>query len=144
MINCFHYSSVTNHSSLTMFFRYNLFGIVWALIILMLILMPGNNMPDTDIWSFFTFDKFAHFFVFAVLVFLLIIGYTKQYTYTWLKFNAVKSALITGIAYSVILECGQALVPQRTFDLVDLLANTVGCFLGSILFYFVYKFNFPN
>jgi VanZ family protein len=127
-----------------MFFRYNLFGILWALIVLMLILMPGNNMPDTNIWSFLTFDKFAHFFVFALLVFLLIIGFAKQYTYTWLKFNAVKSALIAGISYSLLLEIGQALVPDRTFDLADMLANIIGCFLGSIVFYFVYKFNFPN
>jgi VanZ family protein len=144
MVSCFHSSLFINHSSITMFVRYNLFGIVWAIIIFMLILMPGHNMPDTNIWSFLTFDKFAHFFVFAVLVLLLIIGYTKQYTYTLLKFNAVKSALITGIGYSLILECGQALVPERTFDLADVLANTIGCFLGSLLFYFVYKFNIPN
>jgi VanZ family protein len=106
--------------------------------------MPGSNMPDTNIWNFLTFDKFAHLFVFAVLVFLLIIGYTKQYTYTRLKFNAVKSALITGIGYSFILEIAQALVPERTFDLTDMLANTIGCFIGSLLFYFVYKFNFPD
>jgi VanZ family protein len=127
-----------------MFFRYNVFGIVWALIILLLILMPGNNMPNTDIWNFLTFDKFAHFFVFAVLVFLLTVGYTKQYTYTWLKFNAEKSALLTAIGYSLILEMAQSLVPDRTFDLTDMLSNTIGCFLGSILFYFVYKFNFPD
>ena len=144
MISSFHYSLITNHSSFTMFFRYNLFGIVWALIILLLILMPGNNMPDTNIWNILTFDKFAHLFVFAVLVFLLIIGYTKQYTYTWLKFNAVKSSLITGVGYSFVLEVSQALVPERTFDLTDMLANTIGCFLGSLLFYFVYKFNFPD
>ncbi len=127
-----------------MFLRYNLFGIVWACVIFMLILMPGNNMPDTNIWSMLTFDKFAHFFVFAVLVFLLVIGFTKQHTYIWLKFNAVKSALAISIGYSLLLETGQSLVPDRTFDLVDMLANTIGCFLGSILFYFVYKFNFPN
>jgi len=127
-----------------MFFRYNLFAIVWACVIFMLILMPGNNMPDTNIWSFLTFDKFAHFFVFAVLVFLLVIGFTKQHTYIWLKFNAVKSALAISIGYSLLLETGQSLVPDRTFDLVDMLANTIGCFLGSLLFYFVYKFNFPN
>ena len=127
-----------------MFFRYNLFAIVWACVIFMLILMPGNNMPDTNIWDVLTFDKFAHFFVFAVLVFLLVIGFTKQHTYIWLKFNAVKSALAISIGYSLLLETGQSLVPDRTFDLVDMLANTIGCFLGSLLFYFVYKFNFPN
>jgi VanZ family protein len=106
--------------------------------------MPGKNMPDTNIWNFLTFDKFAHFFVFAVLVFLLTVGYTKQHTYVWLRFNSVKSAQLTGIGYSGLLELAQSLVPDRTFDLTDMLANTIGCFLGSILFYFVYKFKFPD
>jgi VanZ family protein len=127
-----------------MFFRYNVFTFAWALLILMLILMPGKNMPDTNIWSLLTFDKFAHFFVFAVLVFLLTIGLIKQHTYIWLRFKAGKMALISGITYGFLLEFIQSFIPDRTFDPRDLLANTIGCFLGSFLFYMVYKFNLPD
>lgn len=127
-----------------MFFRYNVFGISWAIIILLLILMPGKDMPDTDIWSILTFDKFAHFFVFAVLVFLLIVGFIKQHTYIRLRFNAVRSALLISIGYGLLLEIGQSLIAGRTFDLTDVLANMIGCFLGSLLFYMVYKFNLPH
>jgi VanZ family protein len=127
-----------------MFFRYNLFTFAWALLIFLLILMPGKNMPDTDIWEMLTFDKFAHFFVFAVQVFLLIIGLTKQHTYVGLRFKAVKMSLIFGIGYGLFLEILQSLIPDRTFDPVDVLANTIGCFLGSFLFYMVYKFNLPD
>src|ERR687893_655891 len=108
-----------------MFFRYNVFGIGWAFIILLLILMPGKDMPDTDIWQLLTFDKFAHFFVFAILVFLLIIGFIKQHDYIWLRFNAVKGALLVSISYSFVLELAQSLIAGRTFDLTDLLANTI-------------------
>jgi VanZ family protein len=127
-----------------MFFRYNVFTFAWALLILMLILMPGKNMPDTDIWSLLTFDKFAHFFVFAILVFLLNIGLAKQHTYIWLRFKAGKMALISGIVYGFLLELIQSFIPDRTFEPADMLSNTIGCFLGSFLFYMVYKFNLPD
>ena len=101
-------------------------------------------MPETDIWNFFTFDKFAHFFVFAVLVFLLTIGLTKQHSYLWLRFSAVKMSLLFGVLYGLFLEGMQSFIPDRTFDPADMLANTIGCFLGTIVFYLVYKFTFPN
>jgi VanZ family protein len=106
--------------------------------------MPGKSMPDTAIWTLLTFDKFAHFFVFAILVFLLNIGLVKQHSYIWLRFNANKVSLISGISYGFLLELMQSFIPDRTFDPVDMLSNTIGCFLGSFLFYMVYKFNLPD
>lgn len=127
-----------------MILRYNVFTLAWALLILFLTLMPGKNMPDTGIWNFLTFDKFAHFFCFSVLVFLLIIGLTKQHTYMLLRFRAVKYSLMIGIGYGFLVESIQAFVPDRTFELGDLLANTIGCFLGVGVFYLIYKFNLPG
>lgn len=127
-----------------MFLRYNAFGIVWALLIFFLVLMPGKNMPDTHLWNMLTFDKVAHFAVFAVLVFLLTIGLTKQHTYVWLRFNATRTALMAGVGYGVLLESVQAVVPDRTFEPADLLANVIGALLGTAFFYFVYKFNLPD
>lgn len=101
-------------------------------------------MPDTHIWSLLTFDKFAHFFVFAIQVFLLTVGLTKQHTYIWMRFKAGKLALATGITYGFLLELMQSFIPDRTFEPSDMLANTIGCFLGSFLFYMVYKFNLPD
>ena len=86
-----------------------------------------------------SFDKLAHFAIFAILTVLWIIGLTKQYTYMSLRFNAEKVAVIGSIAVSLLMELFQAFIPGRTFEYYDMLANTLGVFLGLGSFYLVYK-----
>lgn len=124
-----------------MFLRYNVFTISWMVIILLLTLTPGKSMPRTSLWEdLLSFDKFAHLTIFAVLVYLLIIGMSKQYTYHFLKRNALVVALLAGIGYGLIIELIQLLIPGRSFEMADILANSTGCFIGVGLFYLVYKF----
>lgn len=124
-----------------MFFRYNIFTICWALVILLLTLSPGESMPKTNLWAeLLSFDKVAHFFVFGLLVFLMIVGLSKQYTYEWLRRKAVVCSLSVSIVYGLLIEIMQYAIPDRHFELADLLANTSGCFIGYGLFYLLYKF----
>jgi VanZ family protein len=122
-----------------MFLRYNSFTIAWAMVILGLVLLPGDYMPESNYWDLFKFDKFAHMMVFAILSFLMIIGFVKQYTYRILKEEAVKYALVISVSYGIILEVLQHFIPNRTVELYDIIANTMGCFIGYGLFYLVYK-----
>ena len=122
-----------------MFFRYNLFAILWILLILLLGLSPGDAMPDTNVWDFLSFDKVAHFFMFSVLSFLLIIGFTKQYTFKFVKYNAQALAISFSILYGILIDLGQALVPGRFLEFADLLANTIGALAGWVIFYLIYK-----
>lgn len=124
-----------------MFLRYNLFGIVWAAIILLLTISPGASMPKTLDWSLLAFDTFSHFFVFGVLALLLIVGFTKQYSYDKVKKNAVSYAIYVGICYGVFIEILQAMTPGRYFDFIDILANSIGCLAGYILFCLIYRVN---
>ena len=122
-----------------MFLRYNLFGFIWLIIIFLLGLTPGESMPETNLWDMLSFDKLAHFAIFAILTVLWIIGLTKQYAYMSLRFNAEKVAVIGSIAVSLLLELFQAFIPGRSFEYYDMLANTLGVFLGLGSFYLVYK-----
>ena len=111
------------------------------IIILLLTMTPGENMPQTSLWDeILSFDKIAHIFIFAVLVYLMIIGLRKQYSYVFLRQYALRTSLITGIAYGLIIEIIQYYIPGRSFELADLLADSAGCFLGLGLFFVVYKF----
>ncbi len=120
-----------------MFLKYNLYTIVWAMIILLLVLMPGAQMAKADVM--FSFDKVAHAFVFFVLVFLMIIGFAKQHTFSHLRAGAVKFALLISIGYALLLEAGQLMVSGRVVELYDAAANVSGCLMGYGFFYLVYK-----
>jgi VanZ family protein len=122
-----------------MFFRFNFFGIVWAVVILFLTLTPGADMPYTDIWSLFRFDRFAHLFVFGLLVLLLTVGFRKQYSFQSLRNNNVRIALLMSIGYGITLELLQSAIPGRSLEFVDFLANTLGSLGGTGIYFLIYK-----
>lgn len=124
-----------------MFLRYNLFNILWALFILVVSLSPGEAMPLTDIWQIISFDKIAHFAVYAILSFLCIVGFTKQYNFRWLRKNAVVTAIGFSIIYGVILELLQSFSPGRFIEYADIFANSIGCALGYVIYLVIYKVN---
>jgi len=122
-----------------MFFRYNLFGIIWIVIILLLGVTPGKSMPLTNLWDLLSFDKAAHFMVFSVLCFLLIIGFTKQYAYLFFRFNAVKLAVGFSFVFGLLIELCQGFIPGRGLEFWDMVANSLGAFSGMGIFYLIYK-----
>ncbi len=124
-----------------MFWKYNLPTIIWATFVLFLTLLPGNQMPDItfSLTELLKFDKVAHFFVFAVLVCLMSIGFAKQNTYSTIHFKPVRHALLVSILYGIMIEVLQSYIPERNFEINDLIANTLGCGLGVGLFYIIYR-----
>lgn len=113
--------------------------ILWAVFILILILLPSQELPEIENNSLLSLDKLAHTFVFAVLVLLMIVGFIKQSTYPVIRNNAVQYALYISIVYSVILEITQLLSSGRMVELYDGIANIVGCLLGFGIFYVIYR-----
>jgi VanZ family protein len=117
-----------------------LFALIWALIILALILIPGQEMPDFG--DIFSFDKLAHLGVFAILSFLMIVGFSKQFTFLVLQKSPVKYTLLFAGIYAGMLELGQALIPGRYANFYDLSFNMAGVGVGYLLFLLIYKFSF--
>ena len=121
-----------------MFLKYNLFGILWAILIFFLVLTPQSKITDTPLIGPFEFDNLAHAFVYAILVILLIIGFKKQYKYSFLKYHAIGYALAWSVSYSIVLEFFQIFTTDRHFELSDINSNLCGCFLGFIAFFIIY------
>jgi len=104
-------------------------SIIWALILGILMLLPQDQIPDSQLLSY---DKLAHIAVFAVLSFLISITYLDKEKRSTTK--TAFRALTISLVYSSLLECCQYFVPGRSLDWYDFLANYTGGLVGVIIF----------
>ena len=111
--------------------KYQIPAIIWALIILILTLTPGEHLPSLQLGKIMI-DKFLHFMVFMVLSFLAIAGLQADNNSNtnglWRKMLGIC------MGYGILMETLQYVVPGRHIDLFDLVANLVGCGAGMWLF----------
>lgn len=102
-------------------------------------LLPSSSMPSLSIWELFSFDSFAHAFLFMVLTFLMIIGLTKQFTYVKLRHYAIRASLFICTMFGIMIELLQHFfIYGRQGDIIDVLANTLGCLIGIVAFKWIY------
>ncbi len=115
-------------------FKYLLPVILWSLVILWLISIPGSNIPKTPLLAIPHFDKLVHFGIFAVFAFLLIYGLNKQSTAFCQKYQYT-IALLAGVIYSAGTELLQHIyISSRSGEFWDFLANLAGCVVGLLVF----------
>ncbi|CAN5293428.1 hypothetical protein BH23BAC1_BH23BAC1_29260 [soil metagenome] len=122
-----------------MFFKYNWATVLWALFLLLITLTPGNAMPSTGNFTVPHLDKVVHFTGFGILAFLMMRGFKKQNSIEWLKKKPVLSSLILAVSFGIIIEIIQLYIPERSFDLLDIFANTAGIFVGLVVYIFSTK-----
>jgi VanZ family protein len=120
------------------FFRYNAYTLVWSLLIAVLVLLPGQNLPKLSD-SIFSIDKLVHAFLFAGLAFLMIVGFIKQGAYPALRNKALPYAFMLTISYAILVEVLQLFSSERVFELLDMAANISGVFAGFLSFFVLYK-----
>jgi len=112
---------------------------MWAAVILLSTLLPSSALPAVSVWELFSFDSFAHAFLFSVLVFLMTVGLAKQFTLLRLKHYPIRYALMISTIFGIFIELMQHFfIPGRQGDILDVVANTIGCLLGIVLFKWVY------
>ncbi|MBK8499037.1 MAG: VanZ family protein [Flavobacteriales bacterium] len=99
-------------------------ALLWALLILVLCLMPGKALPSWQWADLFNVDKLVHLALFAVLLLLLARGLVNG---GLSNRNALLASLVVAVSYGGLLELLQTLPALgRRGDLNDLLANTAG------------------
>jgi VanZ family protein len=106
-------------------FRWSL---LWALVILVLCLFPGQRLPDWNWVALFDLDKLVHAFLFFVLAVLLAQALQTQGRLA----SYLVWAVIMSMAYGLATEFMQGLeaLGRRT-DLNDMIANTLGAIAGG-------------
>jgi VanZ family protein len=104
-------------------------ALLWTIIISILTLLPGKDLPKVDIVNF---DKIAHLGVFFALNLLYLRWLAKSNHHI----SRILSITMICIAYGGIIEILQgALYTDRYADIYDFIFNTLGCILAWPLFY---------
>ena len=118
-----------------MFLKHNKWALLWAMLIFILCMIPGRDLPKFSWLDFFGFDKVIHAGLFFVLAVLLIKGFSEQSDFSILRNSPRLSVLLICIPYGGALELMQgAFYIERTADMYDFIANSFGCFLGVLFF----------
>ncbi len=112
-------------------------AIVWFIIIFVLLVLPGKDLPKEDFLSVIYFDKWVHAGLFGGLVFLFSLPFKKLHSF---KSNFYISIVLLAILYGVAMEFVQKyFTVDRDFDVNDMIADAVGAVIGYFFFRFIAK-----
>ena len=108
----------------------------YTAVISILFLMPGTSVPKMDM----PLDKVVHVSIHAGLFFLWSMFGLQKIQNRRHKFFYSSIAFLC-LLYGIIIEVLQELfVPLRHADVMDIVANTAGLFLGIVLLYTYRKY----
>ena len=102
----------------------------WLIFLSIAMLTPGKSLPEVDLFDFQ--DKFIH----------LICFFIQSYLWCGVKINKSENHLknkrlwvnflLYGIVIGIVLETTQQLIPNRSFEWMDLIVNIMGGILGFL------------
>ena len=115
-------------------FRKRAVAVSWFIIMSILFFLPGSDLPNAGWLEAIHFDKWVHIGLFAVLIFL----WRSSFDLDLDHYNSILllAALVYGLSVEVIQKYW---IPNRSFDLFDLLADMTGAIGGLGVWYRVYK-----
>ena len=95
----------------------------YILIITYFSLTPLEHKIPVNIW-----DKASHF-----TAYLFLVMFVRR---VHIRFSYL-TCVITCFSYSFVIECIQYFIPNRQFELLDMLANLLGAILGVVIYYLI-------
>ena len=93
-------------------------------------LIPGRDVPNVN---FPLMDKWVHFIIFGGFTFLWLAAFQT----TNFKKRLLLFLLAVLVGYLVELLQGSGITSGRSYDMWDVLADSIGGALGVMLFYFM-------
>ncbi len=110
-------------------------AIIWLIISTILFCLPGTSLPKSGWFEKLWVDKWVHLFLFAVLVYLWCYGFPKQFI-SRKPMNTYMGIVIACICYGIGIEFMQdRFIPNRSFDIGDILGDAAGAVLGLVIYY---------
>lgn len=110
-------------------------GIAWFFLVLILICLPGDDLPKVGDWmSAIYFDKWVHVGMFSVLAFLFMLPFCKSDMTRINKWSFIIKIAISISIWGLTTEFIQKFfIPGRSFDLLDWAADSVGVILAVVV-----------
>ncbi len=116
-----------------------LLAILWFIISVVLLTLPGSDLPQENWLDKIYFDKWVHIGMFGLLVFLWCWALSKRNWRTAGLKTIFFQITVLAIAYGILMEFVQRyFITGRSFDVTDMLADAVGAFIG--FFYSSWRF----
>jgi VanZ family protein len=120
--------------------KYSFLLISWSLLILALTLIPFDSLhvaPEINIpW----FDKMVHTGLFGIHVFLMSGYLTVRYHFQVNQSKMFAIAAFLSLSFGLLIELIQYFIPERNFEMLDLLADFFGILIGILIFYVKFHF----
>ena len=109
-------------------------GIAWFFLVLVLICLPGKEIPDVNDWlGKIYFDKWVHTGLFAILAFLFMHPFLRSDLPGKEKWQWVLKIALATCAWGITTELIQKyFVAGRSFDLFDWAADSLGALLALL------------
>jgi VanZ family protein len=106
---------------------------LWTLFILILMAIPGNLLPREEKTFIPNLDKLVHATLFGSFVFLWSIYYATRKEKNNNSDSRFVLILIIACLYGVATELMQKyLIPNRDYDIYDIMADSIGAVLGFL------------
>jgi hypothetical protein len=104
-------------------------GILCFLLTFYLLTLPGSTFPKEDWFDAIQLDKWIHIGMFGTLVGLFYWPFKNEWLSPGFRVKAILISLLA-LAYGIAMEFVQKnYIPNRSFDVYDIVADGVGSFL---------------
>ena len=109
-------------------------AIAWLIISTILLVLPGDDLPTSGLFGIENFDKIVHLGMFSLLTILFVYPFIKAGKSRKAVVRITIMTVFSVVAYGFVMELVQKYwASDRSFDLVDLLFDTVGSVAGGLV-----------
>jgi VanZ family protein len=122
------------------FFKTYIYSLLWALFILCVCGMNGSYIPQIHFTDIIQPDSLAHITLFGLQTWFIATDGRRKVTSNTQSLRLILPAFVISAMYGVIIEILQATVfINRSYDYMDMAANTLGCVLASLVLFLKFK-----
>jgi hypothetical protein len=108
-------------------------AIAWTVIIFILLALPGSSFPEQGILGKFQLDKIVHAGIFGTFVFLWYSWWSGRQNRGSVSLRQMAWLLfLIGSLYGAGMEFYQKYFTSREFEIADIVADSVGAWIGAV------------